>query len=99
MPSSPSSSNNSSPSSGESSQRYNLFSKSEITPANTHKFERRLERFVREIARMILQRTIQRIESTDRDRIVSSFDFQGDSYRRNRRTIEQLDTRFGTISF
>jgi len=46
-----------------------------------------------------MQRTIRRIESTDRDATVSSFHFQGDSYRRNRRTPNSIDTRFGAITF
>ncbi|WP_430451670.1 hypothetical protein [Rhodopirellula europaea] len=39
------------------------FSTAEITPASTDKFERRLERIVRELARLVMQRTIQEIES------------------------------------
>ena len=88
-----------SPSFGKSSQRYNLFSRSEITPASTDKFERRLERFVREIARLIIQRTVRNIESVERDQTVSSFNFDGQSFRRNRRTTNTIDTRFGAISF
>lgn len=84
---------------GESSLRYNLFSTSEITPASTDKFERRLERLAREFARLIMQRTIRKIESADRDQTVSSFEFDGQSYRRNRPTPNTIDTRFGPISF
>jgi hypothetical protein len=58
-----------------------------------------LERLVRELARLIMQRTIQRIESTDREQTVSSLEFGGESYRRNRRTNNTIDTRFGPISF
>jgi hypothetical protein len=85
-------------SSGESSQRYTVFSTREITPASTDKFERRLERLFRELARLVLQRTLRRIESHHRDQTVSSFDFDGQSYRRNRRTTKNIDTRFGVIS-
>ncbi len=46
-----------------------------------------------------MQRTIRKIESADRDQTVSSFDFKGQSYRRNRRTANTIDTRFGAISF
>jgi len=46
-----------------------------------------------------MQRTIRKTESTDRDQTVSSFHFQGDSYRRNRRTPNSIDTRFGAITF
>lgn len=63
------------------------------------KYERRLERLVREFARLIMQHTIRRIESEDRDQTISSFVFDGQSYRRNRRTSNTVDTRFGSISF
>jgi len=99
MPSNLTLSSRSSPSSGESSLRYNLFSNSEITPASTDKFERRLERLVREIARLIMQRTIGNLEEVDRDQTVSSFAFDGQTYRRNRRTANNVDTRFGSIRF
>ncbi len=89
----------SSPSFGKSSQRYNLFSKREITPNATYKFERRLERLFRELARLILQRTVRRLESDDRNQTVASFDFGGESYRRNRRTSSSIDTRFGPITY
>ncbi len=46
-----------------------------------------------------MQRTIQKIESIDRDQTVSSFVFNGESYRRNRRTTNTIDTRFGPISY
>jgi hypothetical protein len=46
-----------------------------------------------------MQRTIQEIESIHRDQTVSSFDLDGESYRRNRRTANTIDTRFGPISY
>ena len=99
MPLSRSSSHDCSPSFGKSLQRYNPFSAAEITPASTDKFERRLERLVRELACLIMQRTIRQIESIDCDQTVSSFDFNGENYRRNRRTAKTIDTRFGPISY
>jgi hypothetical protein len=80
-------------------QRYTVFSNKEITPATADKFERRLEKFMREIARIILQRTIRTIEDRDRDKTAASFELSGQRYRRNRRTINSIDTRFGTIAF
>jgi hypothetical protein len=53
---------------------------------------------VRELARLIFQRTLRRVESDQRDQTVSSFDFDDQSYRRNRRTPKKIDTRFGVIS-
>lgn len=58
-----------------------------------------MERYVREIARLIFQYTIQHVESDDRDRTVSSFVFNGEHYRRNRPTPNTVDTRFGPITF
>ena len=46
-----------------------------------------------------MQRTIRNIESADREQTLSSFDFDGQGYRRNRRTTNTIDTRFGVISF
>lgn len=99
MASSLSSQRTCSPSSGESSQRYTVFFRTEISSASTNKFERRLERLVREAARLIVQRTFRRLESINRDQTVSSFDFAGQSFRRNRRTSKQIDTRFGQVTY
>lgn len=46
-----------------------------------------------------MQQTIGKVESVERAETVSSFDFDGQSYRRNRRTANTIDTRFGAISF
>jgi hypothetical protein len=48
---------------------------------------------------LILQRTISRVESDNRDHTVASFEFGGENYRRNRRTPNAIDTRFGAITF
>lgn len=58
-----------------------------------------MERYLREIARLILQRTIGQIESDAKGQTFSSFEFDGEHYRRNRRTSNSIDTRFGPISF
>ena len=84
--------------SGESSQRYTCFSRGEITPAATEKFERRLESLFRELARRIIQWTFGRLESSDPAAVVSSFRFDGQTYRRNRRTRKNIDTRFGVVT-
>lgn len=84
---------------GESSRRYTVFSTHEITPASTDKFERRVERLVRELARLVFQRTIRRLESDERDQTASSFVWEGGRYRRNRRTANSIDTRFGPICY
>lgn len=54
---------------------------------------------MREAARLIVQRTFRRLESINRDQTVSSFDFAGQSFRRNRRTSKQIDTRFGQVTY
>ena len=81
-----------SPSRGKSSQRYTVFSAKEVTPLSADKFERRLEKYVRELARVILQRTIRKIESDVTDQTVASFEFAGQRYRRNRRTANAMTT-------
>jgi hypothetical protein len=53
---------------------------------------------VRELARLVFQRTLRKIESDDRDQTASSFEFGGERYRRNRRTANSIDTRFGPIT-
>lgn len=58
----------------------------------------RLERLVRELARRIFERTLRRIESSDQADVVSSFEFAGQHYRRNRLTSNRIDTRFGVIT-
>jgi hypothetical protein len=62
------------------------------------KFELRLERVVRELARRIFEWTLRRVESSDQAEVVSSFEFAGQHYRRNRRTPKSIDTRFGVIT-
>ena len=46
-----------------------------------------------------MQRTIRTIEASERDQTVGSFDFNGQSYPRNRRTANTIGTRFGAILF
>jgi hypothetical protein len=84
--------------SGESSPRYACFCRGEITPAATEKFERRLERIFREMARRVVQWTFGRVESRDPAAVASSFEFDGQRYRRNRRTKKRIDTRFGVVT-
>ena len=79
-------------------QRYTVFSNGEITPLTISKFELRLERVVRELARRIFEWTLRRVESSDQAEVVSSFEFAGQHYRRNRRTPKSIDTRFGVIT-
>ena len=83
---------------GAWSQRYTCFSRQEITPVATEKLERRLEVLFRQLARIVLQWTLGRVESTDPDSVVSSFEFGNNKYRRNRRTTKNIDTRFGVIT-
>ncbi|QDU92726.1 hypothetical protein Pla8534_04740 [Lignipirellula cremea] len=88
-----------SPSCEESRSRYNLFSRKEISPASCFQFEKRLERLLRELGRLILQQTIRRLESPLREQTVASFVWNGEHYRRNRRTANTIDTSFGTIAY
>jgi hypothetical protein len=54
---------------------------------------------VREIARLILQWTLRHLESDRPDQAVAAFDYSGERYRRNRRTIKTIDTCFGSVTF
>ncbi len=58
----------------------------------------RLERLVRDLARRIFERALREVESSDQAKAVSSFEFAGQHYRRNRRTPKSIDTRFGVIT-
>lgn len=46
----------------------------------------------------MFQWTLRNVESNDPKQTASAFDFGGDRYRRNRRTLKTVDTRFGVIS-
>ncbi len=45
-----------------------------------------------------MQWTLDRIESRQATAVVSSLEFAGQTYRRNRRTKKNIDTRFGVVS-
>ncbi len=62
------------------------------------RFERRLERILREIGRTILQATLRELETDRAEEAPSRIHWQGHAYRRNRRTHKTLDTRFGQIT-
>ncbi len=62
------------------------------------RFERRLEITLRKIGRMILEMTLRRIESDQPDQVTRKFQWQEQTFRRNRRTSKTIETRFGTIT-
>ena len=84
--------------SGASSQRYIVFSSRPVTPHTTERFERRLETLFRELARRIVEWTLARIESPEPSDAAASFEWAGQTYRRNRRTSKTIDTRFGGVT-
>src|SRR5690606_29109803 len=47
----------------------------------------------------ILQWTLRHLEADHPDRVVQSFEFNGERYRRNRRTAKTIDTCFGSVTF
>jgi hypothetical protein len=63
------------------------------------RLERRLERILREIGRVILQSTLQQLETGRAEDVPTRIDWQGQSYRRNRMTSKTIDTRFGPVTF
>lgn len=62
------------------------------------RFERRMEGLLREIGRVILQFTLRRIETDDRDSAPPRIELDGQSYRLNRKTNKSIDTKFGPVS-
>lgn len=62
------------------------------------RFERRLERILREIGRTILQATLRELETDQVEDAPARIHWQGDAYRRNRMTNKTVDTRFGQIT-
>jgi len=85
-------------SSGSWWRRYDRFSASEVTPEATDRFERRLERVLREIGRVIVQATLGGLETEHKDEVPARIGWQGHDYRRNRMTNKTIDTRFGQIT-
>lgn len=62
------------------------------------RFERRLELTLRRLGRVILEMTLRSIEREQADQVVAKFSWQGQTFRRNRRTRKTIDTRFGTVT-
>lgn len=62
------------------------------------RFERRLETTLRKIGRMILEMTLRGIEPDRPEQVAGKFAWQGQTFRRNRRTNKTIETRFGTIT-
>jgi hypothetical protein len=62
------------------------------------RLERRLESVLREIGRMILQATLAGIETDRAEETPARIQWNGQTFRRNRRTKKTIDTRFGQIT-
>ena len=62
------------------------------------RFERRLERILREIGRVILQATLRQLGTDRSEEMPARVHWQGRAYRRNRRTNKTFDTRFGQVT-
>jgi len=62
------------------------------------RFERRLERILREMGRVILQAVLRELETDQADETPARIDWQGHAYRRNRMSNKNIDTRFGQIT-
>ena len=72
------------------------FAQSEVDPKSFERLERRLERLCREIAIVLLEHSINHIES--RERPVSII-WERRKFRPNRRTFHSIETRVGTIEY
>ena len=62
------------------------------------RFERRLELTLRRMGRLILEMTLRTIESDQSDQVARKFQWQGQTFRRNRRMSKTIDTPFGTVT-
>jgi len=62
------------------------------------RLERRLESVLREIGRVILQATLREIETDCAADVPARIHWNGQTFRRNRRTNKSIDTRFGQIT-
>lgn len=62
------------------------------------RFERRLERILREIGRVILAATLRQLETEQKEEAPSRISWQGQDYRCSRMTNKTIDTRFGPIT-
>ena len=62
------------------------------------RIERRLERILRKIGRVILQSTLRRLETERQEETPARLAWQDQVYRRNRMTNKTLDTRFGQVT-
>jgi hypothetical protein len=72
------------------------FRNQEITPRSFERLERRLERYVRELARLILEWTLNRVESHRRP---AALDWEHRTFFPNRRSFRTIETRLGTVRY
>lgn len=72
------------------------FWRNEVTPQSFECLERRLEQLCRELARLILEHTVNRVESCQRPQPVT---WEHRTFRPNRRTWRSIETRLGTIRY
>ncbi len=57
-----------------------------------------MEALLREMGRIILEFTLRRIETDDRDSAPARIEVEDESSRLNRKTNKNIDTRFGPVS-
>lgn len=72
------------------------FSRTDVTPRSFECLERRLECLFRELARLLLQRTVNLIESPERPKAI---DWEHRTFRPYCRTFRTMETRVGTIRY
>lgn len=74
------------------------FRRSEVTPAGTFEFECRLRDLLREVGRLIVEWSFNHLEPDDRLAMPGQFLWQGDYYRRRRKSpLRNLACLFGPI--
>lgn len=73
-----------------------VFSRNEVTPRSFERLECRLARLGRELARLLLQQTVNRVESPERP---GPMVWEHRKFRPNRRTFRTMETGLGTIQY
>jgi hypothetical protein len=82
----------------QAEQLADQFRQGPLTPWTTYTFEQQLQALFTEAGRAVLQETLAGLESADPRQAAPKVRYQGQKYRRNKRTKAHIATSFGTIT-
>lgn len=82
----------------QTQQRLHQFQQGPVTPLAAYTLEQELKAVFAEAARALLEQTFNGLEPTDQPEAAPKVRYQGQTYRRNKRTKAQVATSFGTIT-